>query len=226
MVSVIIAAAGSGTRFGGETPKQFLQLGEKPVLAHSIQVFQRISYVNEIAVAVPQGHACDVLKMVHDHGLCKVKHVIDGCESRSESICNALQHLNPKTEIVLIHDGVRPLVSAEIIHAVTSAARKHGAAITGLPFTDTVKEVDESGRIVATPMRARFRQVQTPQGFLFPLILDAYKNTPSLAGFTDDSAIFEANGGAVYVVEGDPHNIKITTREDLLLAHFLLEAHV
>jgi 2-C-methyl-D-erythritol 4-phosphate cytidylyltransferase len=140
MVSVIIPAAGVGTRFGGEIPKQFLPLANGfTVLEHTVSVFESIDWINEIIITVPadfnQKKRCG-----HNIKTGNAVHIEEGGASRSESIYKALHRLSGKTEIVLIHDGVRPLVSPGLIKAVADAARLHGAAAAGTVFTDTVKE--------------------------------------------------------------------------------------
>jgi 2-C-methyl-D-erythritol 4-phosphate cytidylyltransferase len=214
MVSVVIPASGSGTRFGGDVPKQFLHMDGLPILARTVLVFQQADLVGEIAVAVPPGYMEKTREITDIYNLTKVKYIVEGGASRSESVYEALQKLSPHTEIVLVHDGVRPFVSPDLINRVVDAARKHGAAIAGIPITDTVKEADEAGCVRVTVERGRIWQVQTPQGFSYPLLLDAYKNAPHLKGFTDDSAIVEAHGGRVYIIPGERNNIKITTPED------------
>ncbi|MCL2604391.1 MAG: 2-C-methyl-D-erythritol 4-phosphate cytidylyltransferase [Defluviitaleaceae bacterium] len=223
MVSVIIPASGSGTRFGGEVPKQFLHINNVPVLARTVMAFQRTEGVGEITVAVPPGYKETVQGMIHKYQLTKVKHIAEGGKSRSESVRAALGMISPRTEIVLVHDGVRPFVSRDLIEKVIDAARLHGAAIAGIPFTDTVKEVDQNGFVYATPERGRFWQIQTPQGFAYEILVNSTGIISDLSGFTDDSAIVEANGVSVYVVPGERGNIKITTQEDMIIAEALLK---
>jgi 2-C-methyl-D-erythritol 4-phosphate cytidylyltransferase len=207
MISVIIPAAGAGTRFGGDIPKQFLKMQNGlTVLEQTVAVFISLEWIHEIVVTVPSAF------IKNDY---HVTHVIEGGASRSASVYEALQRLSADTEIVLIHDGVRPFVSPALIKKVADAAKLHGAAVPGTPFTDTVKEVDAQNRIITTPVRDRFYQVQTPQGFCYQKLLKAYIDTPNLNDFTDDSAVYMQHGGTVFVVQGERSNIKITTREDL-----------
>ncbi|MCL2203938.1 MAG: 2-C-methyl-D-erythritol 4-phosphate cytidylyltransferase [Defluviitaleaceae bacterium] len=218
MICVIIPASGVGTRFGGDKPKQFLPMQNGlSVLENTLAVFEGLEWIHEIVVTVPAG-LCPALR---PQGVT----CVEGGASRSESVYKALLRLSPQTEIVLIHDGVRPLVGAGLIEKVADAARKYGAAVAGTVFTDTVKEADATGRVRATPERGRFWQVQTPQGFTYKTLLQAYEETPNLAAFTDDSAILEARGGTVFLVEGARRNIKITTAEDLCIANALLGVH-
>jgi 2-C-methyl-D-erythritol 4-phosphate cytidylyltransferase len=215
MVSTIIPASGMGTRFGGDIPKQFHFIGGVPVLVRTLTVFQEAKNIGEIAVTVPPGYMEIFREVADTYRLTKVKHITEGGKSRSESVYKALRLLSPETEIVLIHDAVRPYVSVGLIQSVIDAAYRHTAAVPGMVFSDTVKEVDAFGRITATPDRNRFYQVQTPQGFAYKTLMEAYKNTPHLENFTDDSAVVCANGGTVFVIPGESSNIKITTPEDL-----------
>ena len=217
-IAVIIPAAGRGVRFGGDGPKQFALLPcGTPVLARTIAVFQAIHQVGEIALAIPAGYEDAALQLVGDHAFTKVKHILAGGESRAHSVYEGLKRLAP-TDVVLVHDGVRPFVSEQLVLAVAEAAQKHGAAIAGIPFVDTVKETDINGYVCATPDRNRFWCAQTPQGFNYDQLLDAYEygvSTGLLGQVTDDSTLVEAYGGKVFIVPGERSNIKITTPEDM-----------
>jgi len=217
VVSAIITAAGAGARFGGDVPKQFARMANgKRVVENAIAPFLQAG-VGEIILTVPRGYEnrVDVPKMVQ---------LLPGGENRAESIRAALACVSDAAEIVLVHDGVRPLVCVSLITAVIAAARVHGAAVPGLPLAETIKEVDAAGRVVATPARARYAAVQTPQGFQRGVIVAAYASADSLAGYTDDASLVEAMGGAVFIVPGQRRNIKITTADDLHIANAWMEA--
>jgi 2-C-methyl-D-erythritol 4-phosphate cytidylyltransferase len=186
--------------------------------------FNRNRMVDEIVVTVPSGFTEATQAYKEQYGFNKLRYIIEGKESRSESVYEALCAISPETEIVLVHDGVRPMVAKETINRIISAAKEHGAAVTYTKLTDTIKEVDAGNRVVSTPKRDRFRQVQTPQGFTYKGLLAAYEKTRGTRGFaffTDDSSIYEAQGGTVYLVNGKCNNIKITTPDDLLIAEAL-----
>ena len=224
-IAVIIAAAGSGVRLGGDIPKQFQLLGDKPILAHTMDAFNRADIVRDIIVAVPEEHVTYSQEIVARFGCTKVRATVPGSTSRAASVYSALKLLPADTEIVLIHDGVRPFVSGRLIKAVAESSMTHGAAIAGTVMTDTLKEADENGQITATPDRRRFWRAQTPQGFTYELIMKAYAQGEKdgiLSHATDDSALVERLGVPVYMVEGDAGNIKITTQEDLALGEVLL----
>jgi len=255
-VAVIIAASGSGTRLGGDMPKQFQMLGGKPVLAHTLEAFNRLDIINTIVIAAPAEYVIHTQEICTKYGYEKVLAVVPGGTNRAESVYAALKKLpanivnhdtdisahtrinNPKFSashnntvkdyaagIVLIHDGVRPFVTDILIKAVVKSTHTHGAAIAGTVLTDTLKEADENGQVISTPSRERFWRTQTPQGFTYQLIMKAYAQGEKdgiLPHVTDDSALVERLGVAVQMVEGHPSNIKITTREDMLLGEVLL----
>ena len=235
-VAVIIAASGSGTRLGGDVPKQFQLLAGKPVLAHTLGAFDRLDIVCEIIVAVPAGYEQHTWDMVAGQGFKKVRAVVPGGENRAASIYAALKELgggavnrgpaedDPK--VVLIHDGVRPFVSEAQIRAVAGAAKAHTAAISGTPLTDTLKEVDDNAQVLSTPDRKRYWRVQTPQGFTYDVIMRAYAQGEKDGIFpqaTDDSMLVERLGIPVKMVEGDPGNIKITNPSDMALSEIFLK---
>jgi len=226
-IAVIIAASGSGQRLGGDKPKQFQPLGGKPVLAHSIRAFERLDIIDEIIIAAPAEFVTYTWDIAAQYGFLKVRKIVPGGANRARSVYAALQQLTD-TRIVLIHDGVRPFISEEIIKSVAHAADTHGAAVAGIPLTDTIKEVNETFQVVQTLDRQRFWRVQTPQGFTYDIIKKAYAQGEKegiLDSATDDSMLVERLGIAVQMAEGHPGNIKITTREDLLLGEILLRSY-
>lgn len=218
-ISIVIPAGGAGRRLGGEVPKQFLELGGEPILRRTLNIFAAMEIVAEIAVAVPK----EFLREVETWGISKPLHIVAGEKTRAESVFAALKILREKN-IVLIHDGIRPFVTPEIISAVALAAEKHGAAIACAPVTDTIKEAD-SGEIIATHDRTKLWRAQTPQGFTYEIISRAYEQAAAdgvLASATDDSALVERIGIPVKIVESTRENIKITTAADLRIAGALL----
>ena len=222
-VYIIIPASGTGSRFGGNTPKQFLPLEGKSILWRTISAFEKMDAVDEIIIATAE----EYIHEVKNYSFAKARHVIKGGESRSASIYEAIKILQAAPQdIILIHDGARPFVTAETITAVISAAAKHGAAISCTPMTDTIKEVNEDGRITATPNRANLWRAQTPQGFTYEIISKAYKQGEEdeiLHTVTDDSALAERMGTPVFVVPSPPGNIKITTPEDMKIAEAFMK---
>ena len=241
-VIVIIPAAGLGTRMAPmpsaldaktkkpHPSKQFTELAGTPILIHTLRKFAAADFVSEIWVALRENEiegfrerlqtdAKDVLRK-------KVELVVGG-EHRQESVQNALNAVSAQPDdVVLVHDAVRPLVTAEIIQDVIEAAKKYGAAIAGLPATDTVKQVErtaEGAIIKATIPRAGVVMAQTPQGFRYEVIKKAFDEAAA-DGFTgtDEASLAERSGHEVAVVMGSPKNIKITTPGDMELAEFYI----
>jgi len=226
-VAAIIVAGGSGSRFGGDKPKQFQMLGGRAVLAHTLEAFNRADIIDEITVAAPADYVAHTWGIVTRYGFGKVRDVVPGGVGRAMSVYKVLKLLPTTTEIVLVHDGVRPFVSEALIKSVAHSARLHGAGVAGVALTDTIKEVSGHGQVVETPDRRRYWRVQTPQGFTYDVIKRAYAQGEKdgiLESVTDDSTLVERMGQRVQMVEGHSGNIKITTMEDLLLSEIILRS--
>ena len=220
----IIAAAGAGARMASDRPKQFLQLAGMPVIIHTLKVFEQCESINEVIVVLPAAESAGFLSLAGKFGLRKVARVVPGGVTRADSVKRGLLAIRAATaEIVAVHDGVRPFVTAEEIDAVVAAAQTDGAAILVAPVTDTIKQVNDQ-RVVHTLDRSGLQRALTPQCFRYELLRDAYQqadvNDPSL---TDESALVEQLGHVVSVVEGSARNIKITTAEDLAIAEAILK---
>jgi 2-C-methyl-D-erythritol 4-phosphate cytidylyltransferase len=223
-VVAVIPSAGRGNRFGAGLPKQFVVLAGKPLLAYTLAVFQQSPDIQEIVVVAP----ADSLGRVRDevigpYRLTKVTRVIVGGQRRQDSVRMGLQALEPHWDLVVIHDGVRPFVTPEIIARSIEAARTCGATTAAVPVIDTIKQVDTAGRVSRTFDRRRLWAIQTPQTFRFDLIQQAHRRAHR-AGYaeTDDAALVERLGHPVYVVESTYDNIKVTTRRDLILAEAMI----
>jgi 2-C-methyl-D-erythritol 4-phosphate cytidylyltransferase len=224
-VSVVIAAGGKGRRMGPGTPKQFLSLGGVPVLERTIAAFNSLRAVREIVLVVPAGCIPRARALVRRAGFRKVADVVEGGEERQSSVFNGLERCSFRSGVVLVHDAVRPLVGRETIMSVIRAAVRYGASAAGRPVTDTIKieSRDRSGFYARTLRREELWAVQTPQGFMFPLLWEAHRKARS-SGFvgTDDASLVERMGTPVRIVRGTGSNIKITTPDDRKLAEFLL----
>jgi len=236
-VVVIIPAAGLGTRLAsvarGKKPaasKQFTELQGTPILIHTLRKFATVPEVAEIYVALRSNEISGFRsRMEKEAGdvLAKPVHLLEGGEHRQQSVANALAVVKcDKDDIVLVHDAVRPFVTAEIVREVIDGAQKHGAAIAGMPAVDTIKQVDrtaEGALITATVPRERVVLAQTPQGFRYAVIKSAFDEATA-DGFigTDEASLVERSGHEVAVVMGSPRNIKITTPADMELAEFYL----
>jgi len=217
-VEAIIAAAGAGKRIGGRLSKQFLLLSGEPILKLTLLPFERCSLISKIILVVPRRRILLVKGMVKDWGYRKVRKIVSGGKERQDSILNGLKALSLGTKIVVIHDGVRPFITENLIRKTVQAAAMHKAVVTGLPVKETIKNV-EKGFITSTFNRERVWSIQTPQAFEVNLLKRAYKQAyqDSFYG-TDDAALVERIGFKVKVIKGSEENIKITTLGDLRLA--------
>ena len=223
VTAAIVTAGGVGRRFGSCQPKQFADLAGWPVLAHTLARFDQTTAVDQVVVVAPADHLDFVRRdLVETLGFTKVKQVVAGGGTRQESVCNGFLALADDVDLVLIHDGVRPLVRPATIEAVVEAAREYGAAISAVPVRDTLKRV-EDGVIQATLDRRLLWQAQTPQAFDRALLARAMAEAKN-KGFvgTDEAALVERMGHPIRVVTGSRDNIKITQPEDLALAEALM----
>jgi 2-C-methyl-D-erythritol 4-phosphate cytidylyltransferase len=215
---VIIPAGGTGRRMGGEIPKQYLSLAGVPILVHTLKEFQRSPFVDEIFLVVPKGDVEDIQRdLVERYGLSRVSLVVAGGRERQDSVRNALMHVRDEHAMVLVHDGVRPFVTAAMIERAVAGAKEFGAVALGIPVRDTVKKADAAGRVVKTVQREGLWLVQTPQAFRREVILAAYERAAA-DGFygTDDASLVERMGIPVRMIPGDADNIKVTAPEDLV----------
>lgn len=224
-VVAIVPAAGKGVRMGLVGGKQFVDLAGKPALAHTLQALEDSKAVDAVIVVTAK-HQVDIAwRTVREYGIGKVKAVIPGGESRQASVWAGLRQAADiaDVEIVVVHDGARPLVEAALIDEAVAAARLHGAVGVAVPVKDTIKVRDAEGFVASTPPREDLWAIQTPQAFKFDLLQEAH--TRALAEHwmgTDDCMLVEMLGHKVRLIEGSYRNIKLTTREDLVLATALL----
>ncbi len=218
----IIAAAGQGTRMGGTQAKQFREIAGAPIIVHTLRRFEECASIGEIIVVVPSSESAAFLVLTAKHHLSKVRRVVPGGATRTESIWRGLQAVRSTTaEIIAVHDAVRPFVTPDEIDQTMRAAEASGAAILAQPATDTIKEVQD-GHVTRTFDRSSLWHAQTPQCFRYDLLRRAYehaltRNTPA----TDDSTLVEQLGVTITIVEGSARNIKITRPEDWMLAEIL-----
>lgn len=220
---VIIVAGGSGSRMKSDTPKQFLQLAELPVLMHTIQAFYAAMPSLDIVLVLPASEMSTWHSLVRAHTFSIRHRLVSGGSTRFESVKNGLDSIVNDTDdaIVAIHDGVRPLVSGNIIKDSFDKANLHGAAVTAVALKDSIRKGDMLQNKAEN--RADFFLVQTPQTFRLQLITNAYhlaSEQPHI-NFTDDASVAEAAGHLIQLIPGDYKNIKITTPEDLIIAEAL-----
>ncbi len=208
---------------GGETKKPYILLGDKPLLACVLDVFEKSAYTDEIFVVVSAEdiERC-VAEVIAPYNFRKIADVLAGGATRQESVFNGLQRINEDTDLVVVHDGVRPFVTEDIIEICCKAAWKCGAAIAAVPVKDTIKVADEENFVKITPKRDTLWAIQTPQVFQRELLLKAhlYARDKKIEA-TDDAALIEQLDCQVKVVMGSYRNIKITTQEDLIVAKAL-----
>jgi len=222
-VTAIVPAAGEGSRFGAAVRKQFIALNGLPILSHTLRALAASRALAAMIVVVPPGEESrgrDALSLAR---VDIETEVISGGQERQDSVYKGLQRAKPDTDMVLIHDGVRPFVSREVVLATIEAAEEWGAAVAAVPVTDTIKQVDTGGLVVDTPAREQLWAVQTPQVFRYALLMRAHQSVRDHGiVVTDDAAMVERIGVKVKVVRGSYENIKITSEEDLPLADLIL----
>ena len=223
MNSVVIVSAGRGSRMKADINKQFLKIGDKEVIAHTIDKFYNNENIGEIIIVVREDEKEFFKENVIDkYGYKNIKIAFGGKE-RQDSVYNGLKALDKNCEIVLIHDGARPFVTDEIIEKSIECAQKYNCAIVGVPVKDTIKIVNENNDVCDTPSRNKLWSIQTPQVFDYSLIMKAHEKAKVDKYYgTDDSMLMEYLGYNVKVVEGSYNNIKITTPEDLKIAEEIL----
>jgi 2-C-methyl-D-erythritol 4-phosphate cytidylyltransferase len=224
MNTALVVAAGSGLRMGSTVRKQYLEISGLPILAHTLRIIDRCPQVGRIYLAIPEG----------DFAFCRERilsaialqtpiELVPGGEVRQASVWNGLSAMDPATDIVVIHDGVRPFITPDQVGACIQGAALHDACILGVPVTDTLKSVSATGHITRTLDRRHIWQAQTPQAFRYTLILKAHARARREGiSATDDACLLEEMGKPVRIIPGHRNNIKITTPEDLLLAEALL----
>lgn len=219
-LGVAIPAAGTGERMGG-VKKPFLQLRGEPLLAWALKPFLSHPQTDAVAVALAKGELDQPPGWLEEMDP-RIR-LVEGGETRGDSVWAALEALPDTVDLVAVHDAARPLLSGAVLDRCVREASRGRGAVAGVPAIDTLKEVDEGGRILGTPRREAIWHAQTPQVFPRELLVDAYRKARELGmGNTDDAALVEAAGGDVVMVLGGPENLKVTRPEDLPLAEFFL----
>ena len=224
-VTAIVLAGGKGSRMHSETPKQYLPLLGKPVLFYSLSAFEQ-SETDEIILVTAKGEEeyCRT-EIVEKYGITKVTEIVSGGAERYHSVHQGLLAARG-AEYVLIHDGARPLVSVSVINASINKVKETNACVVGMPVKDTIQLVDESGRIVDTPVRSRTWIAQTPQCFAYEVAVSSYNNAIAAGDtlITDDAMVIRKYADVdVFMLEGGYENIKITTPEDISIAEGFLK---
>ena len=217
---VVIVAGGKGTRFGSDIPKQFLLLNNKPVLMHTIDAFFSSDNSFDIVVVIPENHFPFWKELCKKYNFNTPHKIVKGGATRWESVKNGLSEIN-NDSIVGIHDGVRPLISKQLIDRLYSNAETLSAVIPAIKVTDSLRIVNEEDGKSRSVNREVYRAIQTPQVFKSDIIKEAYE-LPFEECFTDDASVIERYGTQVNIIEGEDTNIKITSTKDLAIAGLLV----
>ena len=217
----VILAGGSGLRLGGALPKQFLEVDGKEIIAYTIEAFERNPHVDEIAIVSRPEFVEKMREIVRLNHFVKVRKILEGGKERYDSSLAAIKAYSDSSDVLLLHDGVRPLVSQRIIDDCVAAMAHYDAVGVAVKTTDTVVQVDGRECVVATPARSTLRNMQTPQCFRLGIIRQAYEKALIDPAFvtTDDCGVVAKYMPEVpvFIVEGDTTNIKVTYKEDLAL---------
>ena len=218
----IIVAGGSGSRFGSNTPKQFLPLSGKPVLMHTIDKFAALAGV-EIIVVLPAAFVGWWHDLCAEYGFATEHRVVVGGANRFDSVKNAIVTISVQPgDTIAVHDGVRPLASTELIASAFACAEEKGSAIPVVAVTDSIRRVLDGNGSSEPLSRESLRAVQTPQVFDAVALRSAY-NAEYSPFYTDDASVLEHNGGVIHMIDGEVTNIKITHPDDLTIAEMLMK---
>jgi 2-C-methyl-D-erythritol 4-phosphate cytidylyltransferase len=224
-ISAVIVAAGKGTRMNMDINKVYVEVYGKPVIARTIEVFEKCSCIDEIILVVGSQELIHCKQNIVDfYGFTKVKTLVCGGRERQNSVYNGILEVSKDCDIVLVHDGARPFLNEENIIDSVDAAYEYGAASVAVPVKDTVKVSDAENFASETLDRSRLWSIQTPQAFRYDIIIQAHERAVK-EGFigTDDAVLVERMGQKMKLVMGNYYNIKITTKEDLSMARAIIE---
>ena len=229
-IAAIVPAAGLGTRMGADQPKQFLELDGVPLIIFTLRRLASCPAITDFLISTRAEDVVSLQDKVAKAALGRPARVVHGGDTRQQSVANALAQVDPATEIVLVHDAVRPFVTREQIERLIAETRTRGAVILGLPAIDTIKEVkrtslpEDMALISGTIPRERVVMAQTPQAFRYALLRDAFRKAQQddVTG-SDEAVLVERLGHDVFVLNGSERNIKITRPADMDLARFYLE---
>jgi len=224
-VTAIVVAAGEGQRFGGAVPKPYIEIAGRPMILRTLDRCFEAGGINDLILVVAETELrrCKKLLTADCNLQPRQWRLQKGGATRQDSVKQGLEQLEPDVDLVMIHDGARPLVSAALIDRCIELAREKGAVVAGIPVRDTIKVVSEDRWIQSTPERNSLWEIQTPQVFHKALILEAHaRASQSRFQATDDAMLVEGMGKPVYVADGERTNFKITVPEDILVAEALI----
>lgn len=221
--TAIVVAGGTGTRMGGDIPKQFIEVFGKPIISYTLNALSKCTDIRDIIIVTLPEYIVYCNDIVNTFGFDKVKKIVCGGDSRSRSVFNGLKEVEDDCNIVAIHDGVRPLIDCDTVSACIRSAAEYGCAAVGVKMKDTVKVCDEKGFIKGTADREKLWMIQTPQVFKKDIIYALHQeaNEKKLS-YTDDCLLAEAKGYKLKIVEGKYENIKITTPQDIYIMKGLI----
>jgi len=227
--AVVVPAAGRGERLGPGVPKALRPLNGVPMLVHAIRAMIAAPSVGLVVIAAPEDGVGEVQRALDEHGLADSGSssaslvVVAGGDTRQESVARALLVIPDEVDVVLVHDAARPLATSALVESVISAVRSGAdAVVPGIGVVDTIKSVDEAGRVIGTLDRSALRAVQTPQGFRRSVLTAAHAAADPRLPATDDAGLVEALGCTVLVIAGDEEAFKVTRPLDLVLAEAIL----
>ncbi len=223
-VVAVVPAAGRGARMGGNIPKQFLSLGDIPILVYALRTLESVQSITDIIVVIPQADQAFCREdIIQRYGIRKVTDIVAGGLRRQDSVRNGVMAITETPALVVVHDGVRPFVSKEIVMNAVQVAMESGAALVAIPMKDTVKRVNQEGYVEDTLNREDLWLAQTPQVFRYSWLREAHELAEAQdLEVTDDAGLIEQLGYPISIVEGSAHNIKITRPEDLALGEAIL----
>lgn len=226
MVYAAVLAGGKGLRMGGEIPKQFVEVGGRPIIIRSVDAFADSGKVDKIFIAVAEEYVDYTKRLIEKFDIKVKTQVVCGGRNRNETLFNVLKQIDIRPDdVILTHDAVRPFISNRIIEENISAAREYGACNTVVPAVDTILESSDGKFIERVPIRSNIFHAQTPQSFLVEKLFKLYSSMSSeeFENYTDACTVFIENGEKVFMVDGDRNNIKITYPEDLEKAENILK---
>lgn len=223
-VGIVVVAGGSGSRMGAAMPKQFLEIAGRPILVRTVERMHEALPEAEIVVVLPEAHV-ELWRECYEKSECKVEHSIAlGGATRFDSVQSGIAALSDECELIAVHDGVRPMLSVEMIRRGVECAAENGAAVPVIAVVDSIREVDSAGSHAVD--RSRLRAVQTPQVFRSDLLRRSYEavgaNLEDRSKATDDASVVEMAGYKVALYEGESQNLKLTTPTDLSVAEVIL----
>ena len=224
-ISAIIPAAGKGKRMGGSVSKQFLSIDDKPVLIHTLERINSLKIIDEIILVLPEDKVeWGEKKVKRKYGINKLSKVIKGGKERQDSVYDGLKEVDKNSDVVVVHDGVRPFFYSKIIKEAIPFLKIFDGVIEALPINDTVKKVSERGIVLKTLEREKLYRAQTPQIFNYSILRKAFNRASDKKYYaTDESGLVESIGGKIKILTGSRYNIKITNPDDLFLAEVIIK---